>query len=1561
MVGRITTRTRAVILALVLCATLTNAESLLDIIEPVRSTVVTREVSFGLMNDSDEAALLEDVGKNSLVQAFFEGLGSQGIPVDELKPRISRTISRRTAVGEQRTVNVYYRLRMEGDVHVFIRITVAIHPDTIEVLTLSFRKERISPLEEAPLDLPKVTKVDEALMQDITTTALDHPKLGPIADNLLDVELYKVYAPPFVKEGTVSLGFIPIEGRCRLPMTQDGLKALFSKRLAVCDECICPSEEKSVCGEDWITYANPCLARCAGVEVRYGGRCKSDCGIYGTILVDVDIETMKVTRVRIKDVKATPFGPVLRCKAQECGETLERYTKTVKSVVGDLQEVKDGLDRLGQEKLSTIVESDISELSRTFNINLECTEDSECGFSACGCTCRSLPKDTAPSRPLLKCAQFCPVRYSCACIQGKCVNQNKICVCPKIYKPVCGVNGKTYSNKCNAECAGVKVAHSGKCSQDVCIGHIGLVQGIESLEDALTKHVLTCKNADGGVEQAYTSLIKLGDDDAFLKTTYFDPRSDVKSSTGGAAKLVTIVTCLSQVRIERLERAVAENTRKEGIDSDNVELVAPHLPGLIDVHATSVTCSSNLIDAQFIEPSFCEVNDQCVRQRSCCECGKPTYVNKYHLRDRFCLLQCDCISPPNERYVGVCRKNRCDTLVVQDERFCSIHADCHLQTDCCDLKAKCVNRQLLIGRPDCSGILCPAVYIEPRKCVCRGNTCSITELNTCIDDGECRHLKCPEPRCDDGECACSDPGTTECGNKKCEKGEELECKDCAGQLFVTPLNRDRATLNEWIDIAAYYSSVFNETLVRGTCSMNVEVLVPLLEAQNADTSREVFSTSIAELDAMGTKAAAVHDNVDRSFLEGIPMVFDKERKAFIGNYIPDRYGVHYITVTCFIDSRAPTLERVKLLVEMNKCQQEGGHCIHFQSSCKYGYGDADFHGCASRSEKCCVPRTVKSCDEECTEKGYTGGKCRTWPVIPDVETCLKGETLIKSEECRIPEGLVGVGTGCCCKEKGEPCICPSFYAPMCGTDGKTYANNCTLFCEGVGILHPGPCVEDCIDECGKDELCIRKCKCGIECRDRIQCFKAPCPLGPIAKDCMEKCVGAEKVTCVFLGSEKLQECYSERASCKGIETCTVAFLGKQGQNVTWKSSCGGHAFTMVDGVPDKVEFDCGPSCTPEGGMNFFGKPPCCEGLEKIDNAFPEGEHCLATDNGAGYCAKCGNGVCGPGENKCNCREDCAGPCAKDGERVNRNPSDGPTDVACCPGRYEDKVSRSYSVCRECTPEGKNNYFGKPPCCEGLKSVGNAFPTNDGLCIAPTDGSAVCTKCGNGGCEEWENRCNCKEDCECGPCPMLSPPHPDWCKDGKVETIKDDCGCSSFRCVKDGNCAKEGEHYSKVFKDDYPDRCCDGLTEWESGMDTRKVETGRCVETGLLAGSPVGTCINCGNGECEENENVCNCPKDCECWECPMLAPPLGGFCPDGGSPVFKYDKCGCTAGYDCENVLCTGSLGPKECDAAGGQYNGCPMAPCPVGMACTQVCGTPVCICPIVGGPAIASNLPSKG
>jgi len=131
------------------------------------------------------------------------------------------------------------------------------------------------------------------------------------------------------------------------------------------------------------------------------------------------------------------------------------------------------------------------------------------------------------------------------------------------------------------------------------------------------------------------------------------------------------------------------------------------------------------------------------------------------------------------------------------------------------------------------------------------------------------------------------------------------------------------------------------------------------------------------------------------------------------------------------------------------------------------------------------------------------------------------------------------------------------------------------------------------------------------------------------------------------------------------------------------------------------------------------------------------------------------------------------------------------------------------------------------CCEGLRKISQSIydPNNTlspevygegGKCINFV-GAMLCSDCGNSNCEEWENVCNCPEDC----------------------------------VIITNECALPGETVPVI-----PDakRCCVGLKliSISSSMHNDLCDT---VDGAML-------CSECGNRHCEKWENICNCPEDC---------------------------------------------------------------------------------------------------
>jgi len=118
-------------------------------------------------------------------------------------------------------------------------------------------------------------------------------------------------------------------------------------------------------------------------------------------------------------------------------------------------------------------------------------------------------------------------------------------------------------------------------------------------------------------------------------------------------------------------------------------------------------------------------------------------------------------------------------------------------------------------------------------------------------------------------------------------------------------------------------------------------------------------------------------------------------------------------------------------------------------------------------------------------------------------------------------------------------------------------------------------------------------------------------------------VVAEQVKCLFRNSQTEQKCIaaSEGYSgygCSGTASCLADIKGKQGEKITWKSSCGGYAYTTMDGQGEYAGFDCAAvpvpispatSSTAETPVRLCAKLACATGYTAYDTGEKNSDGC----------------------------------------------------------------------------------------------------------------------------------------------------------------------------------------------------------------------------------------------------------------------------------------------------------------------------------------------------------------
>lgn len=140
------------------------------------------------------------------------------------------------------------------------------------------------------------------------------------------------------------------------------------------------------------------------------------------------------------------------------------------------------------------------------------------------------------------------------------------------------------------------------------------------------------------------------------------------------------------------------------------------------------------------------------------------------------------------------------------------------------------------------------------------------------------------------------------------------------------------------------------------------------------------------------------------------------------------------------------------------------------------------------------------------------------------------------------------------------------------TEQKCYGE--IFVCEGIGS-----CIADVSGEQGK--IISWKSSCGgyasttIDGSNEEITFACETPI-PITTTPTSTLEIKEQVKCIFTNTDTEQKCYGSdgRFGCTGMGSCIADVSGVQGAQVTWKSSCGGYAYTTIDGNNEYAEFRC---------------------------------------------------------------------------------------------------------------------------------------------------------------------------------------------------------------------------------------------------------------------------------------------------------------------------------------------------------------------------------------------------
>ena len=261
----------------------------------------------------------------------------------------------------------------------------------------------------------------------------------------------------------------------------------------VCEGVDCPAIYAPVCGVDGNTYGNACSARLAHVEVAYDGECR-------TTTECTSDDDCPVGQACFDDGNCYPIG---------CPDIWDPVCGVDGRTYGNACEADAARVEIAYEGPCRVVECDDSTDCPEWHLCIdgvcEVVGCPDIWSPVCGVDGRTYGNECEAA------AAGVEVAYGGECIDG----------CPRIWDPVCGVDGMTYSNECEADRAGVEIVYPGECDVDppMCDGDDACPLGWECIDgvcvggcfdiwdpvcgiDGVT-YANECEATSAGVEIAY--------------------------------------------------------------------------------------------------------------------------------------------------------------------------------------------------------------------------------------------------------------------------------------------------------------------------------------------------------------------------------------------------------------------------------------------------------------------------------------------------------------------------------------------------------------------------------------------------------------------------------------------------------------------------------------------------------------------------------------------------------------------------------------------------------------------------------------------------------------------------------------------------------------------------------------------------------------------------------------------------------------------------------------------------------------------------------------------------